>query len=93
MLYLRVGEHLIDRIERPARHANFVHQLDPIGARPPLGDLGDLLVERLAVLRARRSVGVIRVAQQVLRVGRLTEPLPQIVARGGNVDLPVGGRE
>ena len=29
---LRIGEHLVDRIDRPARHAGIIEMLDPVGA-------------------------------------------------------------
>src|SRR4051812_31224961 len=33
VLYLRVGEHLVHRIDGPARHAGLVEGLDPMSAR------------------------------------------------------------
>ena len=32
MLDLRIGEDLVDRVDRPARHAGLVEALDPVGA-------------------------------------------------------------
>src|SRR5665213_1946470 len=93
VLDLRVGEGLVDRVERAARHADLVQQLDPIDARFLLGDLAQHLVELLAVLRALRAGCVVGVGQQMLGARRLAKPLVKVVARGGDVDLPVGGRE
>ena len=59
MLHLRIVKGLVDRVERAARHADLVQQLDPIGARLLLGDLADDLVQFLAVLRALRAGRVI----------------------------------
>ena len=33
MLHLRIGEHLVDRVDRPARHAGAFEQLDPVFRR------------------------------------------------------------
>src|SRR5579875_495213 len=93
MLHLRIGKDLVDRIDRPARHADLVQQRDPVGARAGPRDRRDPLVERLAILRAQRPGRVIGVVQQLLRPRGLAEAAPQIGARGGDVDLPVGGRK
>src|ERR1700732_1951726 len=61
VLDLRVGKGLVDRIDRPARDADLVHQFDQIGGRAPFGNFADPLVERLAVLRALRPGCVIGV--------------------------------
>src|SRR6266481_2970748 len=73
MLDLRVGEGLVDRVDRPARHTDFVHQLDPIVGGAPLGDLADPLVERLPVFRTRRAIRIIGVVEQCHRVGCLAK--------------------
>ena len=93
VLHLRVGKGLVDRIDRPARHADLVHQLDPIGGRALLGDLADPFVERLAVFRALRPGRVIGIVEQRHRIGRLAKAAEHVVAGGGDVDLPVRGRE
>src|SRR6202140_3228690 len=52
MLDLRVVEHLVDGVDRAARHAGLVQPLDPIGAGAAGEIADDLGVEGIAVLRA-----------------------------------------
>src|ERR1700734_837532 len=59
MLHLRVGEHLVDRVDRATGHAGLVHALDPFGAAAADEIAIDLGVERIAVLRAPRPVPVV----------------------------------
>src|SRR5580658_5741720 len=56
MLHLRVGEHLVDRVDRATGHAGLVHAFDPFGAAAADEMAIDLGIERIAVLRARRGV-------------------------------------
>src|SRR4051812_46364393 len=42
---LRVGKHLVDRVNRPARHAGLVDDVDPVGARLRRGALVDRGIE------------------------------------------------
>src|SRR5207245_10076788 len=60
VLDLGVGEHLVDRMDRPARNARLVESIDPLGAGAA-GQIGlQLGVESVAVLEARRGGGVLR---------------------------------
>src|SRR5882724_1990144 len=52
MLHLGVVEGFLQRIDRPARHPGFVHDLDPFGRRFRLRHPLDVGVQRLPVLDA-----------------------------------------
>src|SRR3546814_292500 len=84
---------LFRSVDRPARHARFGHQVDPLGARAALGPGGDAGVELVAVLRPALARLVVGLVEQVVEAGGAAEPLPQDLARGGDVDVAVGGRE
>src|SRR4051794_7571977 len=89
MLDLRVLEHLIDRVDRPAGNAGRVEFGNPLLAR--LGDRArvDLGVERVAVLRARRCRRVVGIVDPFRRTQRLAQALPDAAAGGGDVDVAV----
>src|SRR5688572_29390961 len=73
MLDLRIVEHLIDVVDRPARHAGLVENLDPLGARLLFGVSADLLVELLAVLRAQLTGRIIRMPRHAVGAERIAE--------------------
>src|SRR5579885_2603079 len=60
MAHLRIGEYLIDRVDRSRRYAGLVEPLDPFRAVARDGDRLDSGVERLPVLRAQPTRNVIR---------------------------------
>src|SRR5215213_5945614 len=93
VLHLRLGECLVDGIDRAARDARVVQQLHPMRARFRFGDPTDPLVERLAVVRAQFARGMRRIVQQIPRAGGLAEARPQQIARGRDVDVTIGGRK
>ena len=93
MLDLRIGEHLVDVVDRAARHAGLVHDLDPFRAALVRRVGIDLGVERLAVLRARLGVLVLRLLHQRLAAERAAEAFPDRAAGGGDVDETIGGLE
>src|SRR5215472_2617881 len=93
MLDLRVGERLVDRVDWPARHAGLGQQLDPIGAGMPAHDLVQKRDQRRAILGAGDHRGEIGIAEQVLGTRCLAKAAPQIIARGGYVDVSVSGLE
>src|SRR5262245_34016022 len=88
---LRVGEHLVDRVDRSARHAGLVEAPDPLRRRLAGEPALDLAVEPVAVGRARGRVGEGRVGEQVVGIDRLAEALPDRLAGGGDVDVAVAG--
>src|SRR5579863_2643554 len=61
MLNLGVREHLVDRIDRAAGDPSGVEFLDPGLSGFLLGELVDLGIKRVAVLRARRTRDVVGV--------------------------------
>ena len=89
MLDLRVGEHLIDGIDRSAWHAGLVEALDPFGAGASGRINIDLGIERIAILGTRCGVLVFRLLQQRGRVRGFAEPLPDPLPGGGDVDVAV----
>src|SRR5215213_11658556 len=93
VLDLGVVEHLVDRIDRAAGHAGLVQFPDPGVRRFLLGQLADYFVQRVAVLRARGRGGVIGIGDQIRRADRLRAAFPDPPARGGDVDVAVGGLE
>ena len=66
MLDLRIGEGLVDRIDRPARHAGLVEPLDPISVGMLPDELGEMRIERRPVFGARDHRREIRIVGQVL---------------------------
>src|SRR3954466_11052708 len=46
---LRIREDLVHLVDRAARYAGFIEEVDPLRAGPAAGDLADRLVERCAV--------------------------------------------
>src|SRR4051812_2318197 len=93
MLDLRVGEHLVDRIDRPARHPRLVEPVDPLGAaaldRMPV----DLGIERVAVLGAAGAGRVIGIGHHVGRLDGLAEAFPDLLPGRRDVDMAVGRLE
>src|SRR5579862_3480159 len=81
MLHLRIGEHFVDGIDRPARTAGRVQALDPLRAGAADEALVDVNVERVAVLRARRAVDIVRVFCKLRRLDGVAEPFPDRLPR------------
>src|SRR5204862_3882737 len=90
---LRVLEHLPDVVDRPRRHARLVQRLDPLGARLLHQDPVELGVQLLAILRAVVDRLEPRVVDQLGRADGGAEPPVHRLARGGDVDVAVGGGE
>src|SRR5712672_2514606 len=93
MLDLRVGEHLVDRIDRSARHARLVEPVDPLGAAALDGVPVDLGIERVAVLRAAGAGRIVGIGDHVGRFDRLAEAFPDLLPGRRDVDMAVGGLE
>ncbi len=93
LAHLRVGEHLIDGVDRPARHPGLVQQLDPVRAGLATQDRGELGVQRIAVLRAVGRRRVRGVLGQLLVADRAAKASPDLLTRDRDVDVAVAGRE
>src|SRR5580704_11240102 len=93
MAHLRVGEHLVHLVDRAARHAGLVEDVDPVAARLVTRDLRDFLVEGGAVLRAQLVARVVGVGDELRRADRLAEALVDVGAGRRDVDVPVAGRK
>src|SRR6185437_10456735 len=89
MLNLRIGEDLIDRIDRSAGDAGAVEYVDPLGAGALRRVVLERGVEHVAVggsclLRGVACVGLeLRGAEGSAQAGKMC------IARGGDVDVPV----
>src|SRR5579862_5374707 len=92
MLHLRIGEGLVNGINRPAGNAGLVHALDQRRRRLLLGDRVDQRIKLLAILASclwRRVVGMI---DKILAPDRHAETFPHR-RRRRDVDMAVAGLE
>ena len=89
VLHLRVLEHLIHRVNRPARHPGRVKQGDEALAGVVLRVAVDGRVEGVAIVGACGAVGIARVVEKLRRLDGLAEALPDGLAGRGNVDVAV----
>src|SRR6185437_9706242 len=71
VFYLRILKGLVDGVDRTAGHAGLVQFLDPGVGRFLLGELVDLGIQRLAVLRAVRRGDIFRSLDEFGRAERL----------------------
>src|SRR2546421_4450669 len=93
MLDLGILEHLVDRIDWAAWHAGCVEFADPGLGGFLFSELVDGRVERVAIFRAGRRGGVVRISYEFGCADRLRATLPDPPASGGDVDVTVGGFE
>ena len=93
MLDLRVGEGLVDSVDRPAWHPRLVQPLDPIGVRVLADEIVQMGIERRAVFRTGDDSRKIWIVREILGTRHFTKPSPQIVAGSSNIDVAVGGLE
>ena len=89
VLYLRIGEHLVHRVDRAARHTRLVQHLDPFGGSTVGKNPLDLLAKQLAVLRAAGVLLELLALDPFFLVHRLGKALPDRVTRGGDVHIAV----
>src|SRR6185437_10681333 len=87
VFYLRVLKSLVDRIDRAAGHAGLVQLPDPGVGRFLLGELVELGIERLAVLRAIGSRDIFGALDEFGRAERLGAALPDLSTGGRDVDI------
>ena len=85
MAHLRIGEHLVDTIDRPAGHARAVEDLDPFGARLLLQAFVERGVQARAVLGALLQAFEVLGLEQVLAADGLAQPLPHALAGRGTL--------
>src|ERR1700733_4888990 len=93
MPHLRIGKHLVDGINRAARHPGGVEQLDPLGAAMAVEGTLDLGVERVAILGSRGGGGVCGLARHRRIADGFAKAVPHFAAGGGDVDQAVCGLE
>src|SRR5262245_49000282 len=93
MLDLRVGEHLIDRVDRPARNAGRVEPLHPFETRLAGKIAVDLGIQGVAIGGAGSRSRVFGPLNQGGRVDSAAQPLPYFLTGRGDVDVPVSGLE
>src|SRR5258706_7379998 len=97
VLHLRVGEHLVDGVDRTAGDFALGEYLDPLGGAARRERLVDLGVERDAVLRAVLLALEFLALEQVFAAHSLAYPPPHAFAGRGDVHVAVfrlvrGGR-
>ena len=91
LLDMGVGENLVDAIDRPARHAGFGQQFDPMRARFCARAAVDLGAQRIAVRGTAVRLFIIGVPDEVVGVQRLAQAAPDRLPGGGDVDGAVAG--
>src|SRR5258708_147165 len=89
MLDLRIGEDLIDRVDRSTRHPGAIEDIDPRGAVALRRIVLDRGVERIAVVGTRVVGGVAGIGPELGRAERFAKPAEMRIARGGDVDVAV----
>ena len=89
VLHLGIGERLVDAIDRPARHARAVQDLDPLGARLLARHGHQDLHDLVPIGRPRPRGGEARVGEQVGPLDGAAEPPVEVVAARGDIDVPV----
>src|SRR6185312_7694544 len=87
VFYLRVLKGLVDRIDRTTGHAGVIQLPDPGVGRFLRGELVELGIQRLAILRAVGSRDKFRALYEFGRAERLGAALPDLSAGGGDVDI------
>src|ERR1041384_4282673 len=91
MLHLRVGEGLVDRVDRPARHARVVEGVDPVGASVLHSLLFHQRVDGVTVLGALRAGRIVRMVDVLRDAERLAYALPHLLSGSRDVDVAVRG--
>ena len=85
----RIGEHLVERVDRPDRHVRLAQPSHDLGfgqrADPPFDDRDDLLPVRDAL----GVVGEALVLEQLVEIERATEALEERAVGDADVHVPV----
>jgi hypothetical protein len=89
VLHLGIGERLVDAVDRPARHARAVQDLDPLGARLLARHRHQDLHDLVPIGRPRPRGGEARVGEQVGPLDGAAEPAVEVVAARGDIDVPI----
>src|SRR5438477_12068547 len=93
MLDLGILEHLVDRIDWAAWHAGRVEFANPGLGGFLFSELVDGRIERVAVFRAGRRGGVVRIGYEFGCADCLRAAFPDSPSGRGDVDVTVGGFE
>jgi hypothetical protein len=91
MLHLRVGEHLVHAVDRAARHAGAIQLFHPVRGRIGFERLVEHRVQLGPVLCPFLEAVEFGRLEEVLAPDCFAEARPHAFARGGNVDIAVGG--
>src|SRR2546430_17536316 len=91
VLYLRIGEHLVDAVDRAAGNAAAVQLRHPFLARAGGEAFIEDRVQALAVRGALLVVPEFVARDQVFAPDDVAQALPHAFARGRDVDVAVGG--
>src|SRR5262245_58434139 len=89
MSYLRIGEGLVDPVDRPAGHARVVQDADPRTTRLLPGDRHQDVRQLVPILGSRLGGGESRISLKIRALDGVTEPAVDLVAGRGDVDMAV----
>ena len=87
--HLRIGEHLVDGVDRPAGHFRGGEDFDPLGGRAGRERLVDLRIQRGAVLRAVDLALEIFALEEVLAPDALADAPPHRFPGRGDIHVAV----
>ena len=90
MLHLRIGEHLVDLVDRAGRHAGFVeHSTHSLLVRVDV--TASRSFELVAMFQPFLAVDVFGLLHELLHAKRIAQPRPHLVAGGRDVDVAIRG--
>ena len=93
VLHLRIGEHLVHRIDRTARTSSPVQQFNPVRARVGRGDFRYCGIHLDPVLRPPGSCREPLIGDQVREADGVAEPFVHASPGYSDIDVAIGGRK
>src|SRR3982074_1141011 len=93
MADLGIGEHFVDLVDRPSRHALGLERAQPVGGRALGEDRPQQRLDLRSVTGTARAVGVIGMVGKVGAADHLAEGAPLAIPADTDIDEPVGGRD
>src|SRR5262249_6740749 len=91
--HLRIGEHLVDVVDRAAGNPGTLEQLDPVLRRLMFGDLADRGVDRGAVRAAAFLVPPLGLVLPFRTADGVAQPFKHARGTRRDVDVAVTGRK
>ena len=89
MLHLRIVEHPVDGMDRPAGHAALVEDVDPFGAGLGLRVFRNLGIQRIAVFEAQLAGLVMGIGRYFVGAKRPAQALEHILPASSDIEMPV----